>query len=121
MTKVEMKSDAEDIFSELKNELKLSLIPVYIKRKQAASMESVTKNVDGKTIALQVDFTKNATMASQNKIQYAHWQHSEATLLTAHAWISKEVGEMIVIISDDLEHTKLAVYAFMSKILAILR
>ncbi len=92
-----------------------------LKSKLAASMESSTKNMDRKTIALQVDFSKNATMASQNKIQYAHWQHSQASLLTAHAWISKEEGEMIVIVSDDLEHTKLAVYAFMSKILAILR
>ena len=40
--------------------------------------------------------------------------HSQATLFTAHAWINQDCKESIVIISDDLNHTKNAVYTFMS-------
>ena len=40
--------------------------------------------------------------------------HSQATLCTAHAWINQDCKESIVIISDDLNHTKNAVYTFMS-------
>ena len=121
IAKVEAKSTAEDTFNELKHQLKPFLIHVYVKRKQAAFMEHITNNVDGKTIALQVDFSENATLACQNEIQSAHWQHPQATLFTAHAWINTEERESIVIVSDDLEHTKLAIYTFMSTIFSILR
>ena len=121
IAKVEVKSCAEDAFIELKHQLKPFLIHVYIKRKQAAFMENITSSVDGKKIALQVDFSENATLTCQNEIQSAHWQHSQATLFTAHAWINTEERESIVIVSDDLEHTKLPIYTFMSRILSILR
>ncbi len=48
---MEIKSNAKDIFSVLKNQPKLFLIHFYIKRKQASSMESATNNLDSKTIA----------------------------------------------------------------------
>ena len=121
ITKVEVKSIAEDTFHELKNQLKPFLMHVYVKRKQAAFMEEITKNVDGKTIAMQVDFSENATLACQNEIQSAHWQHSQATLFTAHAWVDTGKEESTVIVSDDLDHTKLAVYTFVSKLISILR
>ena len=68
----------------------------------------------GKTILLQVDFSENASLMMQNEIQSAHWNHSQATLFIAHAWINQDCKEIIAIISDDLSHTKNAVYTFMS-------
>ena len=50
----------------------------------------------------------------ENEIQSAHWNHSQATLFTAHAWINQDCKESIVIISDDLNHTKNTVYTSMS-------
>ena len=38
----------------------------------------------------------------QNEIQSAHWNHSQATLFAAYVWITKELSENIVIVSDDL-------------------
>ena len=79
-------------------------------------MENLINSCDGKTILLKVDFSENASLflLMQNKIQSAHWNHSQATLFTAHAWINQDCNESIVIISDDLNHTKNAVHTFMS-------
>ena len=84
-------------------------------------MEKLIDNVNSKSIVLQVDFSEIATLACQNEIQSVHWQHSQATIFTAHAWINTQERESIVIISDDLEHTKLSIYAFISKVLSLLR
>ncbi len=42
-------------------------------------------------VELQVDFSENASIASKNEVQSAHWSHGYATLFTAHAWISDGV------------------------------
>ena len=42
----------------------------------------------------------------EREIQAAHYCHSQATIFTAHAWIDNETNESIVVISDDLNHTK---------------
>ncbi len=76
------------------------LLHTYVKRKQEASFKSLVEKCDGKSIVLQVDFSENATIASQREVQSAHWNHGQATLFTAHAWITSE-GQNLVIVSDD--------------------
>ena len=49
----------------------------------------------------------------QNETQSACWQHSQATLFTAHVSINQDCEESAVIISDDLNQTKNAAYTFM--------
>ena len=53
----------------------------------------------------------------QKEIQSAHWNHSQATLFTAHAWITTELSENIVIVSDDLTHNRYSVYIFMKSVI----
>ena len=84
----------------------------YVKRIQASHMENLISSCDGKTILLQVDFSEHTSLLMQNEIQSAHWNYSQAILFTAHAWINQDCKESIVIISDDLNHTKNAVYTF---------
>ncbi|XP_071950782.1 uncharacterized protein [Antedon mediterranea] len=115
--KVEIMASIGDIFAELKRQLNPFLIHSYIKQSQAACMERLKTNVDGKNVLLQVDFSENASLINQNEIQSAHWNHGQATLFTAHAWINSNTSESIVIISDDLDHTKISVHAVMSLIL----
>ena len=61
-----------------------------------------------KSVVLQVDFSENATIASQCEVQSAHWNHGQATFFKAHAWIKRDTleGQSMVIVSDDLNHTK---------------
>ena len=66
---------------------------------------------------MQVDFFENATIASQHEIQAAHWNHGQATLFIAHAWINECENQSFAIISDELTHTKHSVYVFMDYIL----
>ena len=77
-------------------------------------MESLISSCDGKTILLQVDFSESASWLMQNQIQYAYWNYSQGTLFTTHAWINENCKGRIVIISNDLRHTKNAVYTLMS-------
>ena len=72
-----------------------------MKRKQAAHMEKLIASCDGENIVLQVHFSENAAIKMQNEIQSAHWNYSQATLFTAHVWITPELSENIVIVSDD--------------------
>ena len=76
--------------------------------------------VDGTKVVLQVDFSENASLLTQNEIQSAHWNHAQATLFTAYAWVGKNLDESIVLVSDDLEHNKVSVYSYMSYILEYL-
>ena len=50
----------------------------------------------------------------QNEIQSAHWNHDQVTIFAAHAWIEKSHKESFAIISDCLNHTKEAVYTFVT-------
>ena len=102
------------VFDELKNQVNRFLIHRYIKRKQAAHMEKILHNCDGESILLQIDFSENASLMMQNEIQSAHWNHSQVTIFTAHAWIDENNKESFALISNCLDHTKEAVYTFMT-------
>ena len=100
----------------------------YVKRKQAASFKSLVEGCDGKSVVLQVDFSENATIASQREVQSAHWNHGQATLFTAHAWIKAGSGDTepaegrsMVIVSDELNHTKYSIYVFMQHVFRYLK
>ena len=95
--KVEMVGTVGDAFGELKRQLRPFLIHTYVKRSQSAHFESLTSSCDGKNVVLQVDFSENATIASQCEIQSAHWSHAQSTLFTAHAWIDKDTQESMVV------------------------
>ena len=48
-------------------------------------------------------------------MQSAHWHHPQATLFTAHAWINNDNNFSMVIISDDLNHTKYCIFVFIDE------
>jgi len=90
-------------------------------RKQAAHLDALISECDTKKVVLQVDFSENATIMSQSEVQSAHWCHGQVTLFTAHAWIEMHKTENIVLISDDLNHTKHSIYIYMERIIALLK
>ena len=114
--KIDISLGVLDVFEEMKNQLKAYLIHVYIKRKQAGYQQALISKVDGIKILLQVDFSENASLQQQDEIQSVHWTHGQATLFTAFAWIDDKTTESIVLIPDQLQHTKLGVYSYMSYI-----
>ena len=111
--KVEIIGTVGDAFLDLKRLLKDFLIHTYVKRKY---MKDLISGVNKKKVLLQVDFSENASITTQNEVQSAHWAHGSATLFTAHAWVSDGVTESMVFISDDRNHTKYSVFVFMQRI-----
>ena len=114
-----------DCFDELKTQVGPFLLHTYVKRKQAASFKSLVEGCDGKSVVLQVDFSENATIASQWEVQSTHWNHGQATLFTAHAWIKAGSGDTepaegpsMVIVSDELNHTKYSICVLCSTFFA---
>ena len=119
--KVNMSDTVDNIFIELKKQLDNFLLHTFVKRKQAATFDSLKAACNGKSIVLQVDFSENATIAAQKEVQAAHWHHSQATLFTTHAWINKDTNFSMVVISDDLDHTKYSIFVFMQHVLHSLK
>ena len=125
--KVDKMGTVGGCFEELKTQVGPFLLHTYVKRKQAASFKSLVEGCDGKSVVLQVDFSENATIASQREIQSAHWNHGQATLFTAHAWIkagsedTAAESQSMVIVSDDLNHTKYSIYVFMQRVFCYLK
>ena len=81
---------------------------------QAAHFAKLIAECNESSVALQVDFSENASLLQQNEIQSAHWTHKQVTVFTAHAWIGGGVYHSFIIESDSLNHTKEAVYTFIS-------
>ena len=123
--KVDKMGTVGDCFDELKTQVGPFLLHTYVKRKQAASFKSLVEGCDGKSVVLQVDFSENATIASQWEVQSTHWNHGQATLFTAHAWIKAGSGDTepaegpsMVIASDELNDTKYSICVLCSTFFA---
>ena len=110
--KVVMTDTVDAIFNELKKQLSTFLLHTFVKRKQAASFD-LLNSCDGKSIVLRVDFSENATTGAQKEVQAAHWHHAQATIFTTHAWINNATNFSMVVISDNLNHTKYSIFVFM--------
>ena len=116
-----MQAPACEVFTKLQDKLKAFLVHVYVKRKQSEHMKNMKNSVDGIKVFLQVDFSEKASLVSQNEIQSAHWYYEQVTIFTAHAWRKDDTTESFVIVSDELQHNKLSLYAFMCHIFSELR
>ena len=90
---VDITGTVDDCFDKLKTQVGPFLFHAYVKRKQAACFKSLVQKCDGKSVVLQVDFSENATIASQCEVQSAHWNHGQATLFKANAWIKHDTSE----------------------------
>ena len=121
MEKVLLQSSPKQIFEELEHQLKYFLIHRYVKKQQSKVFDALVSSCNHEKVVLQLDFSENASLIDQNEIQAAHWNHDQVTLFTGHAWIDFDCKESFVIVSNDLNHTKDAVYAFVSYILEYLK
>ena len=74
---------------------------------------------NGENVVLQLDFSENASLQNQDAVQACHWHHGQATIFTACAWTDNEndKSESMVVVSDDLQHSKIGVYSYVTYIL----
>ncbi len=94
----------------------------YTKRMQAEAYnkereDAVVQSESSSNAALlQVDFSENYTCVSQDEIQSAHWKQSQVSLFTAALWHSG-ILHPIVIASDNLNHSKDTIVAYIDYLL----
>lgn len=88
----------------------------YIKRKQSKAFETAKGDIDENTVVIQVDFSENYTCVQQDEIQSAHWNNTPVTIFTALIW-SQKGHQSYAIVSDSLDHDKVAVHKYMSVLL----
>ncbi len=67
-------------------------------------------------VALQIDFTMNATLLQQDMIQSPYWNHGQVMLFTEVAW-TDEGYHSCGVISDNLNHDKYTATMFVSNII----
>lgn len=65
---------------------------------------------------LQIDFAENFVCEMQDKVQSAHWNQRQLTLFTS-ALYHIEHFRSKVMISDNLNHTKLTIVLYLFKLL----
>ena len=85
----------------------------YNKEREDAVVQSESSS---NAALLQVDFSENYTCVSQDEIQSAHWKQSQVSLFTAALWHSG-ILHPIVIASDNLNHSKDTIVAYIDYLL----
>jgi hypothetical protein len=92
----------------------------HVTNVQQKYFNTILKDVQEDEIVLQIDFAENYVCDTQNAIQQAHFTKRQIAVYTAHA-TSKNFSQSYVIVSDSIEHSKYAVYAFNKAIIEDLK
>lgn len=77
-------------------------------------------NIDTDEVIIKVDFAENYSVFQQDEIQNAHWHHHQVTIFTCCLWYADDT-ESIVIVIDNLTHSKYLVWRFLNTILGKIR
>lgn len=117
---VEINSSVMEAINELNNQLPFYKLHCFVKTTQSSYFEESKNNVGDTEAVIQVDFAENYSAISQDEIQSAHWTHPQITVFTCCAWL-KGVIRSFVVISDELQHDKYAVWAFLNAITSSLK
>lgn len=110
-----------DALYDLEKKLPTFLSHCFLKEKQSTYFEYAKKHLVNEAVCvLQVDFSENFSICQQDEIQSAHWNSDQITIYTAVAYTSEGVISY-AIISDFMQHDKLAVHAFNQRIFGDLK
>ena len=90
----------------------------FVKRQQALAYKHEREAIDecADKDLLQVDFSENYTCMYQDEIQSAHWQQHQVSMFTVAFWHSRTLHSK-VIVSDNPDHSKETVGAYVDMIL----
>jgi hypothetical protein len=112
--KIKKTGSTTELLEQLKNDLPAFKYHHFIKRKQAATFQTLRSSA---TTVLQVDYAENFTIQDQDQIQSAHWLHRQVSIFTAVAWLPDNTIKCFAIISDYMLHDKYSVYCAVKDIL----
>ncbi|KAJ8720597.1 hypothetical protein PYW08_006062 [Mythimna loreyi] len=87
----------------------------FVKNVQSNYFHNVKQDLTSDKAIVQIDFAENYALISQDEIQSAHWSHGQVTLFTCCIWTTDKL-QSVVIVSDELSHSKYTVHLFLQKI-----
>lgn len=109
-----------DLIHEIEVQLPLFKHHFFVKRAQQNYFEAVKKNIKPGILILQIDFAENYRLICQNEVQSAHFNYKQVSIFTCVAWMFDET-KSFAIISDSLQHSKIDVYVFITKLVEDLK
>ena len=119
--KVVEEGTTEDLTSYICSIIPKFMEHCFVKRMQATSYNEerdVAEHAEDDTQAfLQVDFSENYTCVFQDEIQSAHWKQAQVNLFTAALWCTDSLRP-IVLASDNLNHSKETIIAYVDRLLS---
>jgi len=102
-----------DVIVEFSNTFNFYQLHRYLIFTQHAAVSNFKKETDETKAVVQMDFSENFTVFSQNEVQAAHFNRRQISLFTAVATIDKSVNISFAIVNDDLKHSKFQVFYYM--------
>jgi len=109
--------DAVDEVNGMFNDYKCHCL---VKDQQSKLFKECKENILEKEAVIQIDFAENYAAVTQDEVQSAHWNHTQITIFTAVAWFQNGCKSFVVI-SDDLNHDKVTVWAMLGAIVRYLK
>ena len=98
-----------DAKNELVKQLSVLRKHSYIAKVQLQSIRALKEKLQPDEAVLQEDFSENFIIKQQDEIMAAHWVTEGITLFTA-VLTTASSSSSFVVVSDDLQHDKVAVW-----------
>lgn len=117
-------------FSEFKEHFAMKLRDLkshhFIAKSQSQFLKDTKLNLPQNECVVIADFSENYTFVLQDEIQSYHWVNVQATVHPFCVYFKKESGEdtchrSLCVISDCMEHTTTAVYAFQKQLVLFIK
>ena len=130
MTLKEQSGTLNDMIREMKSEASLFALLLFVAKWQQCQFVKLNKNVPQNTAVVHMDFSENFGTFFQNEIQSAHWTKIHVTLHPIVAYYrcnadncddNRPVQEVIIVISQDLQHDHHVVQAFYEEAMRLLQ
>jgi len=118
--KIDYKGPILECVVTLESKIKHFLFHVFVKRQQSNFFEFIKNNLNDQCCLLQVDYSENFSIVSQNEIQNAHFSKKQLSLFTAYIW-AQSITYPMVIVSNDPSHNKYTVSLCLQRILIHLK
>jgi hypothetical protein len=105
------------------HQLLQTLLPKFIlhectRKQQAASYRAQKENIGENEAVIHFDFAENYSCSHQDATQAAYWCQNQVTLFTVAVYC-RDGMQLHAIISDCLEHTKVAISVFLAYLLEV--
>lgn len=109
-----------DAIGELQEQLSRYKVHSHVNRIQTDYFRDCKNLASDENVTIQIDFAENFAIRNQDEIQAAHFSYDQVTIFTACAWTESE-HRSFVIVSNDLNHDKFAVWEYLNVLLKLLQ